>query len=403
MKLTAKAVASLALPFGKADIIHFDDDVTGLGFRLRTSGDRVRRSWIAQYRVHGRTRRVLIGSAETVNAEQARAAARKILGEVALGGDPQRDKQERRGKDRFSFKSVVAEYLTAQDGRVRSRTLSEARRYLTGGYFKPLHAMPIDQVRRRDVAGRLLVIMRENGASAGARARAVLSAMFAWAVSAGLVENNPVVGSVKPKAAPPRSRVLSDLELAAILRNCGDDDYGRILRLLAVTGCRRQEIGGMTWNEIDLQNGTWTLPPGRSKNGKPHTLALPPVALSIIESVPQRSDRDHLFGERADDGFTNWGIGKRALDRRLDGRVQPWRLHDIRRTVATGMADIGVAPHVIEAALNHISGHKAGVAGVYNRSSYEREVRVALARWADHIEAIVEGTERKVVALQRPA
>jgi hypothetical protein len=83
--------------------------------------------------------------------------------------------------------------------------------------------------------------------------------------------------------------------------------------------------------------------------------------------------------------------------------VQPWRLHDIRRTVATGMADIGVAPHVIEAALNHISGHKAGVAGVYNRSSYEREVRVALARWADHIEAIVEGTERKVVALQRPA
>jgi hypothetical protein len=267
MKLTAKAVASLALPFGKADIIHFDDDVTGLGFRLRTSGDRVRRSWIAQYRVHGRTRRVLIGSAETVNAEQARAAARKILGEVALGGDPQRDKQEWRGKDRFSFKSVVAEYLTAQDGRVRSRTLSEARRYLTGGYFKPLHAMPIDQVRRRDVAGRLLVIMRENGASAGARARAVLSAMFAWAVSAGLVENNPVVGSVKPKAAPPRSRVLSDLELAAILRNCGDDDYGRILRLLAVTGCRRQEIGGMTWNEIDLQNGTWTLPPGRSKTG----------------------------------------------------------------------------------------------------------------------------------------
>ena len=112
--------------------------------------------------------------------------------------------------------------------------------------------------------------------------------------------------------------------------------------------------------------------------------------------------RDQLFGERSDLGFTQWGA-KRDLDARLGESVKPWTLHDLRRTFATGMADIGVQPHVIEAVLNHVSGHKVGVAGIYNRSSYEREVRAALALWADHVRAIVEGGERKVLAFSQTA
>ena len=109
--------------------------------------------------------------------------------------------------------------------------------------------------------------------------------------------------------------------------------------------------------------------------------------------------RDQLFGERSDLGFTQWGA-ERDLDARLGESVKPWTLHDLRRTAATGMADIGVQPHIIEAALNHISGHKVGVAGIYNRSSYEREVRNALALWADHVRAIVEGGARRVLPFQ---
>ena len=112
--------------------------------------------------------------------------------------------------------------------------------------------------------------------------------------------------------------------------------------------------------------------------------------------------RDQLFGERSDLGFTQWGA-KRDLDARLGGQVAEWKLHDLRRTCATGMADIGVQPHIIEAVLNHVSGHKVGVAGIYNRSSYEREVRAALALWADYVRAIAEGGERKVLAFSQTA
>ena len=156
-------------------------------------------------------------------------------------------------------------------------------------------------------------------------------------------------------------------------------------------GCRAGEIGGMRWSELDLAAGTWCLPKERSKNHREHKITLPSPALEIIRAVPRQHGRDHLFGARGTNGFTGWCHTKRALDRRLGDRVQPWRVHDIRRTVATGMADIGIAPHIIEAVLNHHSGHRRGVAGTYNRSDYGREVTAALARWADHVLALVEG------------
>jgi integrase len=195
--------------------------------------------------------------------------------------------------------------------------------------------------------------------------------------------------------------VLTDAELTAIWRACGDDDFGRIVRLLILLGARRQEVGGMRMrSELDLDRGTWTLPAERSKNGRAHTLPLLPMALAIIDAVPKMATRDQLFGVRAD-GYTQWEDGKAALDKRSG--VTDWVLHDIRRTVATRMADLGIGPHVIEQVLNHVSGHKSGVAGIYNRSSYEREVRAALALWHDHLRSIVEGSERKIVSMPHAA
>jgi integrase len=184
--------------------------------------------------------------------------------------------------------------------------------------------------------------------------------------------------------------------LASIWRACDDDNFGRIVRWLILLGRRRQEIGGIKWGVIDLAAGTWTLPSERSKNHRAHTIALPPAALTIIRAAPHTSDL--LFGTRSA-SFSSWAHGRQALDQRLGGAVQPWRLHDIRRTVATRMADIGIEPHHIEACLNHYSGHRHGVAGIYNKSRYEQQIKSALLRWSEHVLALVEGRKSKVVAL----
>jgi integrase len=398
MKITARSVAGLKLPEGKNDAIYFDDDMPGFGIRLRVSGAQIRRSWVAQYRSSGRTRRVLLGSAEILGAEQARAAAKKVLARVTLGHDPQAEKVARRQKDTHSLKGVVGDYLAFKQKTVRPRTYAEIVRYLTGHFFKPLHNVPIDEITRKDVAARLTKITLENGSITASRARIALSGFYAWAMGQGLAEANPVIGTTRPQEAKPRERVLDDNELAQVWKTCDDDAFGKVIRLLILTGARRAEVGGMRWSELDLEKGTWSLPSERVKNGRAHTLPLTPLALSVIESVPRRVGRDHLFGTRSDGGLSHWHA-KAELDQRLT--IKPWRVHDLRRTVATRLCDLGVAPHVVEQILNHQSGHRAGIVGVYNRSSYANEVRAALALWSDHVRTLVEGGGRKVVAMRQ--
>jgi integrase len=405
MQLTAKAVAALQMPASKTDHIEWDDALPGFGYRLRAgAGGKVLRSWIAQYRRAGGTRRITLGNAAVLSAEQARKEAKKALGRVAIGEDPQADRIDRRDKDQYGFRTVVAEHLKAKEPDVRARTHFELTRYLTGGYFKPLHGMPVDTITRKDIAARLVAITRESGSITAARARAAVNGFFVWALQMGYVEANPVIGSVQPKDSEGRSRVLVEDkdkgrpdELGPIWRACGDDDHGRCVRLLILTGCRRQEVGSMRWSELDADAGTWTIPAARAKNGREHTLPLPPLAWQIINSSPHIAGRDYLFGIRSQ-GFKSWADGKAELDKRLGDTVAPYVLHDTRRSVATGMANLGVQPHIIETILNHQGGHKRGVAGVYNRASYGREVKAALAMWADYVRALAEGGERKVLA-----
>jgi integrase len=154
----------------------------------------------------------------------------------------------------------------------------------------------------------------------------------------------------------------------------------------------------MRWSELDFERRTWAIPAERVKNGRQHTLPLTSLAISIIESVPRRVGRDHLFGTRSDGGLSHWHA-KSELDQHLT--IKPWRVHDLRRTLATRLCDLGVAPHVVEQILNHQSGHRAGIVGVYNKSRYEREVVAALSMWTDHIRTLVEGGERKIVPMRQ--
>jgi len=395
MKLTAKTVAALTLSADKSDVIHFDDTLPGFGYRLRRStGGKVLRTWVAQYKRAGRSRRMLIGAAEKVGAEQARTKAKMILGAVALGQDPQAEKADRRGKDRNSLRAAIEEFLAAKERQLRPRSFVEVKRYLTTGYFKPLHALPLDAITRADVSARVVAIERESGSPTAARAKGALSSFFVWARRMGLCEQNPTIDTAQPREGKARDRVLTDAELTAIWKACGEDDYGRIIKLLVLTGCRRAEIGDMAWSEVDLDRGTFTIPASRSKNKRPHTLPVMPMMREIIDAVPRMATREQLFGQRSH-GFTAWHDGKPALDERSG--VSAWTLHDIRRSVATKMADIGIQPHIVEQVLNHQSGHRRGVAGIYNRSSYEREVKAALAQWHDHLHTMIAGGKRKVV------
>jgi Arm DNA-binding domain len=241
MKLTTKAIARLALPADKADAIFFDDDMPGFGFRLRRSGSQVRRSFVAQYRARGRTRRMLIGSVELLSAEQARAQAKKILASVAIGRDPQGEKAAARSKLARTLRSVADDYLAAKQSSLRPASFRVTKLYLTGRpYFGPLHTAGIGEITRADVASRLSAITRNSGTVTGSRARSALSTMFAWAMGEGLCDNNPVIGTNKPADSTPRDRVLDDSELAAIWAAAGHDEYGKVLKLLMLTAAARR-------------------------------------------------------------------------------------------------------------------------------------------------------------------
>jgi integrase len=251
----------------------------------------------------------------------------------------------------------------------------------------------LHKVTRRDVAAHL-----SGPPVAAARARSLLMMFYSWAMQQGLVDANPVIGTTIPdKHIRPRERVLSGDELSAIWRACGNNLYGKIIRLLILTGCRRQEVGSMQWRELDYERRTWTIPSERTKNSRAHTLPLPTMAWEIIATIPRWREGEFLFGRRS--GHSGWAQDKNALDQHVG--IAPWRLHDIRRSVATGMAEIGVQPHIVEAVLNHASGHKGGIAGIYNKATYEREMKAALAMWADHVRSLVEGGERKIVPLHQ--
>jgi integrase len=398
MKLTQITVATLALPPGKTDAVIFDDDVPGLAIRLRASGAR---SWIFQYRVGAKQYRQSLGSAKVIPAAVARANAVKLYARVKLGENPQAERQAKQARKALTFAAAVEAYLEAKQPEWRQATAKVTRLYLTGPYFRSLHPMGVGDIRHPDIAARVSAITRNHSSHTASAARRAVSGLFKWTTEEGWTTANPVVGTRKPTEVAPRDRVLALPELVAIWRACGgDSDHDRIIRLLILLGSRRQEVGGMRWSEFDFDAGTWTLPKERAKNGREHTITLPPNALEIIRSVP-RGDRDRLFGDRSDNGFTLWTQAKRELDRRLGDTVKPWRIHDLRRSTATHMAgEVGIEPHIIEAVLNHYSGHRRGVAGVYNRSSYERAVGAALARWNEHVLALVEGRQSNIITLQ---
>jgi integrase len=406
MEFSKETIATLTLPEGKTDYLVFDDELPGFGVRIRAGGKRV---WVCQYRTSGRQRRESLGDVRRVDLKTARKAAQKRFAEVLLGGDPQAAKEEARERATRRIGPLVERFLVQQKTSRRANTYVANQRYLSN-YWRPLHSTAVDSVTRRIVAARLSEILTEHGVTAAARARGSLSGFFAWLIQEGLAEQNPVIGTANPaEQLTARDRVLTDDELRVIWRACPCDengvnlDFGNIIKLLMLTGARRDEIGGLRRSEVDLESGILEILGTRTKNHHSLRLPLTTAGISILKSVQQREGRDLLFGG-GPKAFSAWSYCKLMLGARAaaaEGRpLAEWRIHDIRRTVATGMAELGIAPHIVETILNHRSGHRAGVGGVYNRALYEVEVKRALALWTDHLLSIVEGAEQKVVAIR---
>ena len=423
MKLTSRAVKDLSLSSSESERIVWDDDIAGLGIRMRAGGSR---NWIFQYKVGAKHRRMTLGavtpesfvSVKDKDSKTIKLGIREqvnqLKAKVLLGEDPAAVKAVSRLRASETFEPVATRFLAQKRKALRRRTYVEVHRHLMLN-AKPLHGLSIAGIQRRDIAELLASIRDGNSDSVANHVRASLSTLFTWAMREGLAEANPVIATNRTKAVA-RERVLSNDELREIWAALEDDAYGDIVRLLMLTGQRREEIGALRWSEIDANGSAIVLPAARIKNGrrvKEHVIPMSDPAAEILRNRPRIAGRDLVFGLGAG-GFSGWSKAKEELDQRvLEARRQAfgkkahplpdWRLHDLRRSVATGMADIGIQPHIIEAVLNHISGHKAGVAGVYNRATYLPEKKAALVRWADHLQAIVVRRGDKVVPLRATA
>lgn len=387
VSLTQKMVD--ALPADR-NVTTWDDTVTGLGVRVQAG----RRSWVVRYRVAGVSRQKSLPGA--LPLAKARAQAAEIIAAARRGSDLVADgraaavarrQAEHDQRDR-ALRTVIATYIGHADAELAPRTMVEVRRYLNEAWA-PLHDRDADQLDRRTIVARLEQIATKRGPIAANRARSYLSMALTFGVERGLLSRNAATG-IRPLAKEEaRERVLNDTELRTLWHALDPaTDYGCIVRLLALLGQRRDEVAGMRWSELDLHRGIWSLPGARTKNGRPHEVALPLQAVAMLTARKRVEDRDLVFGARVGP-FSGWSLAKARLDAAIG--IPPWILHDLRRTTVTGMADIGIAPHIIEAVVNHISGHKGGVAGVYNRAQYSQEKRAALQRWADHVERIIGG------------
>jgi integrase len=396
MEFSKASIAALGVPAGKAEQIVWDDTLPGFGCRVRTGGSK---TWVVQYRLNGRQRRQSLGDIRRIELADARRIANQSFAKVGLGVDPRGDST----RPALTLGKVVTTYLDAKRDRLRRGSYEQARLHLTK-YWKPLAGLDLAKITRADVAALLQCITKEHGPVAASRARSNLATLFTWAMREGLVENSPVVATNDPaRGILPRDRVLSDKELVAVWNACGDDDLGRIIRLLILTGSRREEIGQLKWGEIDFAAGTITISGERIKNKRTHLLPLPVMAIDILKEIEKRSDGFVFGGERSRAGFNAYSYSTMKLNTRIalarGGRpLEHWTIHDLRRTFRTGLGRIGIAPHVAELCINHVKG---GVQAVYDRYTYQPQIKAALAAWTAHIEQLLTGEKTdRVMALR---
>ena len=409
-RITKTVVDGLAA--GGKDRFVWDDELRGFGLRVTGSGAK---SYVLQYRMGGRgtdTRRITIGvHGSPWTPAGARDEAERLLILVRQGRDLVSEKAElKRVAVELAFSSYADKFLKSYGKEhwrpgTYSNADSNLRRYVT----PVLKKKPLPSIRRADITGVL------DGLPPGSPALprniyALVRKLFAWAVERGDIDRSPLEGFKGPPNVASRDRVLTDEELKLVW--FGSDKlgypFGALTRFLLATGQRREEVAAMDWKELHKSTGEWFIPAGRAKNGTAHTVPLNAPAMSILsglatgETWPKKGLIFTTTGDTAVSGFSRAKARLDELIAELNDKqaIPPWRLHDLRRTLATGLQRLGVRFEVTEAVLNHVSGSKSGIAGVYQRHDWKQEKRDALTAWAAHVERVVTGADvTNVIAL----
>jgi len=272
----------------------------------------------------------------------------------------------------------------------RNKSWREAERILEREFINTFGQRDIREIKRWDVLEIMDAAIARGSAYQANRIHSNIRKLFNWCIERGIVETSPIIGLKSPTKEESRDRVLDNDEIARLLRACRNDVYPfrQFVPVLLATAQRRGELAEMRWSEIDFKEKIWVIPADRSKNGKPHVVPLSAFALKVLSEVPRFIDCEYVFTTTRRSAVSGFSKMLRRLSE--GSQTSDWRLHDLRRTAASGMARAGVAPHVVEKVLNHISGTISGVAAVYNRYGYDTEKREALDRWADQLMALQE-------------
>lgn len=369
----------------------WDEHIPGFGLRVSKAGTK---TFMLVYRHRGRSRRLTLGRYPVLSLAAARDRAIDALRQVKDGIDPILE-AARANDTSFQFDTVVTAYVEKHcKMHNKPSTAKESERSLKKHFVSEWGKRDIRDISTSHITT-ILDKMIENGIPSEANhALGVVKTFFNWCVDRDLLAISPCQKVRKPAKHVSRMRVLSDTELVKVWRAFDAEGYpfGYMGKLLVLTGQRRGEVTEMRWSQIDLARKTWTIPPALAKNHREHVLPLSDGAMAILDMAPRLSD-ERVFPARNNDTHAISGFTRAKLRFDKLSGVTEWTIHDLRRTVATGLAQLGVAPHVIERVLNHISGTFAGVAGVYNRFQYHPEMRAALESWDKHVHNLIVRTD----------
>lgn len=374
----------------------------GLYLIVQPSGAR---SWALRYRrPGGKTAKLTLGAAgegglSLAAARHAAAAARHRLEQ---GIDPATRRQVSAVTGGDSIEAAAEQFLELHARRkTRPTSILAAERTFNLLVLPAWRGRSIHDIKRRDVI-ELIERIATDRPSLANRSLSVLSKFFNWLCARDRLAISPARGVERPHKEAVRQRTLTDSELRALWLACeADGPFGQALRLLLLLGARRNEVSQMRWSEIDDERRVWTLPAQRSKNGRPLTITLSSQAWAVLESVPRFADCDFVFTADGRGPIIGWAKAKTRLSIKAGIAEENWRLHDARRTCASGMARLGVSVPTIEKALNHQSGVFRGIVSTYQTHDYADEVRIALQKWGDYVERLVGGKPATVVKLRR--
>jgi integrase len=386
---------------------HPDERITGLYLVQQPSGAR---SWAVRYRVAGAPKKLTLGSYPAVDLATARKRAQAAIGDVAGGKDPAAAKRASRAAAKAASEAQadrvehVVDLFIERYAKPNTRDWRNTECMLKVDVVRRWGGKRLAQITRADVHQMLDAIANERKKPIQAnRVFAQVRKLCGWAVSKGIIEKSPCDGVAAPSQETQRDRFLSDDEIRLAWRAFGADGwpFGDVAKLLLLTGARRDEIAEGRWNEVDVAARTWTIPKERSKNKREHVIPLSDAAMAIVAQLPRVGDNPDgfMFSTTRKTPISGWSNVKDRLDTAIHeaaqkddpkaGPLPHWTFHDLRRTLATNMQKLGVKLEVTEAVLNHVSGSRAGIVGIYQRHDYADEKRAALSVWADRLETIV--------------